>query len=235
MKLDVIISADHIKPSALENKIAVIIDVLRATTVITNALNNGCKRVIPMLSSEESLERAASLGEHCLLGGERQAIRIPGFDLSNSPLEYTKEVVANKTLIMTTTNGTRAIKGSEEAERILIASINNAGAVAELLASLNRDVVFVNAGTYGELSLEDFICAGYIISLMEAKASVALTDIAFMAKNIYENNPDIISYVKHAAHYERLKSLGLEGDLECCMKKNILSVVPEYVQGEIII
>ena len=97
MKIDIIISADYIRKDIIENKVVVVIDMLRATSVITTALMNGCKKVIPTLTIEEALKLKASIGEkECILGGERKALKIDGFDLSNSPLEYTKEVVEGK-------------------------------------------------------------------------------------------------------------------------------------------
>ena len=134
MKVDIIISADDITESKIENKIAVVIDMFRATSVIVTALNNGCKEVIPYLTIEETLEHAKKLNrEDYILGGERRAVKIDGFDLSNSPLEYTEEIVKNKSVLMTTTNGTRTLTKSTSAKRILIAAMINAKAVAKKL------------------------------------------------------------------------------------------------------
>ena len=103
MKIDVIISADHISDDLVKDKVVVVIDVLRATSVIVTALNNGCKEVIPVLTVEEAFKLKNKYKE-CVLGGERRAVKIEGFDLSNSPLEYTEKVVKDKTLILSTTN-----------------------------------------------------------------------------------------------------------------------------------
>ncbi|WP_040214248.1 2-phosphosulfolactate phosphatase family protein [Clostridium polynesiense] len=233
MKLDIIISADHIEEKYLENKIVVVIDMLRATSVITTALNNGCKSVIPFLTVEEALSFAKNIENNCVLGGERKALKIEGFDFSNSPLEYREDKVKGKTVVITTTNGTRAIKGASRASRVFIGSLLNAKSVAELLTRLNEDVVFINAGTYGQFSMDDFICAGYMIHLIAKTAEQDLSDIAFTAKYIYENNTDITNFIKNASHYEVLKSLGLEEDLTYCSKKDIVSIVPEYKDGEI--
>lgn len=230
MKLDLIISADNIKSEYLENKIVVVIDMLRATSVITTALANGAKQVFPILTIEEAFnkkEELLSLGEQVLLGGERKAVRIEGFDFSNSPLEYTKEKVREKTIILSTTNGTRAINLSLKAEEIIIGAIINAKAVALELKKINKDVVFVNAGTNGEFSMDDFICAGYMISLLCEDSSNDLSDIAKTAKYIYENNNNLIDYIKGARHYNVLKTLNLIDDLEYCCKKDILNVVPK--------
>lgn len=233
MKIDIIISASDIKEEKLKGRVVVVIDVLRATSVMVTALNNGVKEVIPVREIEEALDVAKGEREKYILGGERNALKIEGFDYSNSPLDYTKENVMNKTLVMTTSNGTRAIKNSECADHIYIASMINAKAVAERLVSLNKDVVFVNAGTQGEFSIDDFITSGYIIELLKGLTSVDLTDIAITSNYIYKNNEDIFSFVKYANHYNRIKELGLEEDLKYCLTKDIINIVPEYKNDRI--
>lgn len=236
MKIDIIISADDIIESKLENKIAVVIDMFRATSVIVTALNNGCEEVIPFLTIEETLESSEELNrEEYILGGERRAVKIDGFDLSNSPLEYTKEVVENKKVLITTTNGTRTLTKSNSAKRIIIAALINAKAVADKLLEINEDVVIINAGTNGNFSMDDYICSGYIINeMLKVDNNIELTDISKTANMIYENNSDIISYVKEATHYSVMKSLELDNDIEYCMKKSIVNNVPEYKDGKIV-
>ncbi|KQB78093.1 MULTISPECIES: 2-phosphosulfolactate phosphatase family protein [Clostridium] len=236
MKIDIIISADDIIESKLENKIAVVIDMFRATSVIVTALNNGCEEVIPFLTIEETLESSEELNrEEYILGGERRAVKIDGFDLSNSPLEYTKEVVENKKVLITTTNGTRTLTKSNSAKRIIIAAMINAKAVADKLLEINEDVVIINAGTNGNFSMDDYICSGYIINeMLKVDNQIELTDISKTANMIYENNSDIISYVKEATHYSVMKSLELDNDIEYCIKKSIVNNVPEYKDGKIV-
>lgn len=235
MKVDIIISADDITESKIENKIAVVIDMFRATSVIVTALSNGCKEVIPYLTIEETLEHAKELNrEDYILGGERRAVKIDGFDLSNSPLEYTESVIKNKTVLMTTTNGTRTLTKSTSAKRVLIAAMINAKAVAKELININEDVVIINAGTNGNFSMDDYICGGYIINeMLKADKDLELTDISKTANIIYEGNTDIISYVKEATHYSVMKSLELDKDIEYCMEKSIVDIVPEYKNKKI--
>ncbi|MGG7200078.1 2-phosphosulfolactate phosphatase family protein [Clostridium butyricum] len=236
MKIDIIISADDIIESKLENKIAVVIDMFRATSVIVTALNNGCEEVIPFLTIEETLESSEELNrEEYMLGGERRAVKIDGFDLSNSPLEYTKEVVEDKKVLITTTNGTRTLTKSNSAKRIIIAAMINAKAVADKLLEINEDVVIINAGTNGNFSMDDYICSGYIINeMLKVDNNIELTDISKTANMIYENNSDIISYVKEATHYSVMKLLELDNDIEYCIKKSIVNNVPEYKDGKIV-
>ena len=233
MNIDIIISADHIKQNQMKDKVVVVIDMLRATSVITTALANGCKKVIPVLTVEEAFEIASKDKENTILGGERQAVKIDGFDFSNSPLEYKKELVEGKDVVITTTNGTRAINGCEGAYKIFVGAMINARAIALKVAKEEKDVVFLNAGTNGQFSMDDFICAGYMISSLIENKQYKLTDIAKTAKYIYESNNNIIDYIKSARHFSVITSLGLQDDLAYCMKKDLYSIVPEYKNKEI--
>ncbi len=236
MKVDLIISADYIEKSKIKDKVVVVIDMLRATTVITTALKNGAKCVIPILTVEETFEKAKelkNLGEEVVLGGERKALRIEGFDFSNSPLEYTKEKISDKTVILSTTNGTRALNLCRESDVILIGSMINGRAVAKKLKELNKDVVFINAGTNGEFSMDDFICAGYMIHNLLDEKSCDISDIAKTARYIYENNKDITSFIKNARHFDVLTSLGLQEDLAYCSSKDLIDIVPIFKDGKI--
>ncbi|GAA0771776.1 2-phosphosulfolactate phosphatase family protein [Clostridium subterminale] len=235
MNIDVVISAQHIKPEKFKDRIVVVIDVLRATSVMVTALNNGCDKIIPVKEIEEAVHIANKDRNNYLLGGERGGIKIDKFDFSNSPLDYSEDIVRGKSLIMTTTNGTRAIKNSEEAEKIFIGALINGRVVAEKLAKLNKDVTFVNAGTDGEFSMDDFITSGYIINCLRdiMKNQCTLTDIAKTSEYIYINNPSIISFVKDALHYKRMKDLKYHEDLRYCLSKDLVNIVPEYKDGEI--
>lgn len=236
MKIDVIISADYIDSESLRGKVAVVIDMLRATSVITTALSNGAKRVIPVVSVEDAFNRAEELkaiGEDVLLGGERKALKIDGFDFSNSPLEYKKDIVEGKNVIMSTTNGTRALNLCSKADKVIIASVLNGQAVAKYLENEEKEVVFVNSGTNGEFSSDDFICAGYIISELCKNKANELTDIAKTAKYVYESSNGIEDFIKDAKHYNILKNLGLEDDLKYCSTKDLIDLVFEFKNGEI--
>ena len=169
-----------------------------------------------------------------MLGGERNALRIEGFHYSNSPLEYTRKSIEGKTLVMTTTNGTKAIKGCIGASNILIGAMLNAKAIAVEIVSLNKDVVIVNAGTYGEFSIDDFLCSGYIIDWYLKLEETELTDIAVTSHYVYKNNEDIHNFIKYANHYKTIMKLGLSADLEYCCQKDIIDIVPEYKDGTIL-
>ena len=233
MKIDVIISADDIKEAKIQGKSVVVIDVLRATSVIVTAISNGSREVIPVVDVDAAREIAKKDKNMYLLGGERRALKIDGFDFSNSPLEYKASIVKGKTVVMTTTNGTKAIKGSTAAKNIIIGAMINAKAVSQRIQELGNDVVIVNAGTYGQFSIDDFICTGYIISKLKEnkKSNLELTDIATTALYVYEQNKDITSFIKYANHYNVIKDLGLYEDLKYCCSKDIVDIVPEYRNG----
>jgi 2-phosphosulfolactate phosphatase len=163
----------------LRGGVAVVVDVLRATTVMVHALASGCEAVIPCGEIEEAREVAANLPEGtALLIGERQGLPIPGFDLGNSPGDFTPEICEGKTLVMTTTNGTRAILASLEAERVYIASFGNMRATCtELSVQLlkmdhKHPVHIICAGTDGHISLEDSLLAGALAAqIMNVQAN----------------------------------------------------------------
>lgn len=231
MNIDLIVSASDIKTEKIMNKTVIVIDMLRATSVIVTAINNGCSEVIPVLTTDEAMEIADSDRNNFVLGGERGAVKIEGFDFSNSPIDYTPDKIRGKKLIMTTTNGTKAINGCKQAKAIFIGAMINAKAAAKKVIELNNDLVIVNAGTNGQFSIDDFICSGYIISLVMAQTQVKLMDIATTALYVYNHNTDIKSFIKFANHYKKIEELGLYDDLEYCCQKDIIDIVPEFNNG----
>lgn len=228
MNIDVIISADNIKEEKIKGKTVIIIDILRATSVIVTALDNGCTEVIPVLNVEDAKAIVKENREKYILGGERNALKIEGFDFSNSPLDYTKKVAQDKILVMTTTNGTKAINGAVKGKNILIGAMINAKAVAHKAIELDNDLVIINSGTNGEFSIDDFICSGYIIDCILNEMNAKLSDIAVTSHYIYEKNKDILGFLNKAKHYSILKNLGLIEDIKYCCTKDITNIVPEF-------
>lgn len=229
MKIDLLISGKYIEEDKIRGKNCLIIDALRATSTIVTALNNGAKEIIPVLTLEEAIEMKKSLGGG-LLGGERKGLKIEGFDFGNSPFEYKEENVKGKTIIFTTTNGTKAIRGAKKAEEIIIASVLNGESVAEEVIKLDKDIVIINAGTYDEFSIDDFITGGYIIDIIMKTKEVELSDIAKTALFTYQNSKDF-SFVQNAKHYKRVLEIGGEKDLLYCFTKDEINIVPKYKDG----
>src|SRR5215468_5888030 len=148
-------------PGELAGGVAVVIDVLRATTTIIHALAAGCEAVRPCLEVDEAKHLADGMrAGRVILGGERGGRPLPGFDLGNSPREYTPQVCRGTTLVLTTTNGTRALVRAAEADRVLVAGFVNYSAVCEQLRQDARPVHIVCAGTEGAITLEDTLLAG---------------------------------------------------------------------------
>lgn len=161
MQVQVISSVNEASSARFHHKTAIIIDVLRATSTIVTAIAAGASCIIP---AETVMEARALQRPGDLLGGERFCRKIAGFDVGNSPEEYTEQAVAGKRIILTTTNGTRAIHKSMRADHVLTASLLNAEACARAAIELRRDVVILCAGSHDEFAIEDGLCAAlYLI------------------------------------------------------------------------
>ena len=232
MKVDIIFTADEVSQEKTEGKICVVIDVLRATSVMITALHNGAEKIFPFKDIKTIQERCENL-KNIIKCGERNALKIDGFDLGNSPLEFTKEKVFGKDIYMSTTNGTKAVENSLSAEKIIICSFLNIKSVSEKLLEYKKDVVIVCAGTNGKFSLDDTLCAGLIIKEMQKHTEIQMNDVLLAAVRISESHEDIKDILKGSTHYERLLSLGFEKDMEHIFSLNKYSIVPEYKNGYI--
>lgn len=232
MKVDIIFTAKDASEENTQGKICIIIDVLRATSVMVTALHNGAEKIFPFKDIETIQERCRNL-KNIIKCGERNALKIKGFDLGNSPLEFTKEVVQGKDIYMSTTNGTRAIENSLSADKIIICSFLNLHSVVERVLYYNKDITIICAGTDGKFSLDDALCAGLIIKDLQKHTDVALDDTALALIRIAESHKNIDEILEGSTHYSRLLSLGFERDMEHIFSVNKYSVVPEYNNGYI--
>jgi 2-phosphosulfolactate phosphatase len=216
-------------PGALAGGIAVAIDVLRATTTIVHALAAGCAAVIPCAEVDEAKNAAAALRPgKILLGGERGGVLIPGFDLGNSPRDYTAKVCKKATLVFTTTNGTRAIIRAAEADRVLIAAFVNYSAVCELLRTDARPVHIVCAGCESAPALEDTLLAGAIVDFLCETQDVHLNDSARLAWDSFENHGRVLrGALEVATHGAHLIELGYDADIRVAADVDRFYLVPE--------
>lgn len=233
MKLQTFETYSSITDRDLKDKTVVVIDTLRATSVITVALYNGAKEVIPVAEIEEAMELARNFEKGgYLLGGERNAIKIEGFDLANSPLEYTREAVERKTIILATTNGTRALKKVSSADNIIIGCLLNVSSVAKYIFEQNQDAVIVCSGTEGKFSLEDIVTAGAIYGKLKKLTEFESDDLSkasyFLYKPYEDNLHDII---KHGYHPKKLYELGFEKDINFCITADMYNIIPKYKNG----
>ena len=227
MIINVVPTAQQAQDIDFSGKTAVVIDVLRATSVITTALDNGAQEVIPVKTVEEAQSLfAISDTSKTLRGGERNALKIDGFDLSNSPLEYKKKVVEGKSIILTTTNGTNAINNIKGAEQVFLACFRNAAAIVDTVAKKNN-VTIVCAGTKGKFSLDDGLCAGMLIELLKQKTEVETDDLGLLLNCFYNERKDnLLGALSGCFHLKRLFTLGFYDDIRFCLQTNYVATVP---------
>jgi 2-phosphosulfolactate phosphatase len=228
--------------NACTGGIAIVIDVLRASTTIVTALAHGAARVVPVAAIDDARRLAAELRPAALLGGERGGVRLPGFDLGNSPLEYSAARVTGRTVVITTTNGTAALAASRGACEILVGAIVNRTAVAEAVRRLARDgddVHLVCAGTDGLVSAEDVLAAGAILDAagadragdgLHGAAREALA--AFRRVAAHGDVPAaLVAEFRRSPGGENLVLLGMEADLPAAAAIDTLTVVPRFDAG----
>ena len=235
-KLDVFYSLHSFQEDELRDKTVVIIDVLRASSTIVTAFMSGAKAIIPVGDMGEASKIAQNVdSDNYLLCGEKDGERIEGYDLGNSPLEYTKEIVEGKNLIFNTTNGTKAIKKSLGSTKTYIASFLNVGAIVEELNKQKNDIVLVCAGWKGRLAFEDMLLAGNIIYLMsDGNLPNDSRDGAKVAFGLYDKYGDDISTVIHQSnHAMRLKDIIGTSDIDYCCQVDITDMLPRLKEGMI--
>lgn len=232
MKISVFFTVAQADPALLQEATVVVIDAVRATTSIVEALANGARGIFPTASIEEAVKLAASLGrDDTLLCGERKGVKIEGFDLGNSPSEYTAEVVSGKRLVMSTTNGTGAFVAAQEAPRLLACAFTNLSAVATALAQDEEadHLVVLCAGRQGRFALEDALCAGHLLRrvLDQGGPEADLNDAGWAALTLAGALEPTADFLLDTAAGRALKEIDLAGDLGVCGELDRHEVVPE--------
>lgn len=225
------------EPEEVRGGIAVILDILRASTTITHALANGAKAVIPVGEVDEARRIAADFPKgSVLLGGEREGVLIEGFDLDNNPFAYSREVVAGRTIVFTTSNGTRALLRAAPADRVLIGSFVNLQAVVNVLVGDPRPVHLVCAGTKGKITIEDSLCAGAIVDRLltatgESEANWT-DDQLRLALDVYRRESRDAETFRRAMRSgyggRNCMRLGFENQIERAATHDLFDLVPEY-------
>ena len=232
MRIETFFSAAEAEDGQFANTTAVVIDVIRATSTVVAALAAGARAVYPTLTSEEAIRLANSLGrDNALLCGERRGLMIEGFDLGNSPAEFTPDLVSDSSLVMTTTNGMRAFLAVEAADRVIVAALVNLSAVAAAVSEFEQ-VVFVCAGKEGRFSLDDAVCAGLILTKLLGPDGPATTDIqlddasqsALALAAAYTVDEE---FLRRTASGMALVEVGLDPDLKQCAEIDRHRLVPE--------
>jgi 2-phosphosulfolactate phosphatase len=226
--IDVCLSPELLHLYSLENTIVVVADILRATSCMVTALAYGAKSIIPVKSIEECL---AMKQQGYLIAAERDGKKVEGFDLGNSPFSYMDKQLQGKTIALTTTNGTQAIKLSENAQEVLVGAFLNLETLCRYLETQTHDILLVCAGWKGKVNLEDTLFAGAVVEKLEKKFTIA-NDSALMAKMLYQQSKNnLLATIEQCSHVQRLKKLGIEKDIEFCLQHNLYQILPKMQNG----
>ena len=233
--VDVCLSPDLIHLFSLKNKVVVIIDIFRATSVICTALNNGITEVIPISDLSQLNEFDSN---NFLIAAERDGKIVDGFKFGNSPLHYHNNPhILGKKLVLTTTNGTRAINLSKnEAESVIIASFLNITAVTDFLKKQQKDILVLCSGWKGKISLEDTLFAGFILEKLVKLGFKSESDSSFLSRQLYnDSRTNLIKFALQSSHKKRTENLGIDKDLKFCLQLDVFDNVPIHKDGGIVL
>lgn len=220
----------------LQDSVVVIIDVLRATSTITTALHNGARAVVPVDSVPECIRLGAELGG--ITAGERDGKVAEGLVHGNSPFEYPRSFIEGKTLVLTTTNGTKLLHMAlqQGAADVITGSFPNLSAVCDYLLAQQRPVVLGCAAWKDRFNLEDTLFAGAVVNRIRDSFDLNC-DASAMAEALYlEAQPDLFGFMKakNASHYRRLSGFGLDKDMQYCLTPDGANVLVHYRDGELV-
>ena len=215
------------------DSIVVIIDILRATSAICTAFEHGAEKVIPVASVEEAREFKR---QGYLVGAERNAVTVEGFDFGNSPFSYMGEQVRGKTIVITTTNGTHAIQVARHAYKVVIGSFLNIDSLCEWLVEENRNVLLLCSGWKNKFNLEDALFAGAVTEKISSLTEKFQNGDGCLAlKYLYqlaEKDPN--KFLNYSSHKERLSRLNLKKDIRYCLTPNQTKVIP-VLKGNVLV
>lgn len=219
----------------LQGAIVVIIDVFRATSTIATALYNGALRIIPVDSVEQCKEIGAGLNG-CITAGERDGKVIEGLQYGNSPAEYPREFIEGKTLVLTTTNGTRLLHMALEkgADKVITGSFPNLSAVCDYLVRQNKNVLLGCSGWKNRFNIEDTLFAGAVISKIKENFIIHC-DSSLMSEQMYNlHKDDMYAFIEKTTHWHRLAAYGLQKDLQYCVTEDVANVLPIFKDGDLV-
>jgi len=216
------------------NHTVVIVDILRATTTIVTALEQGVAKIIPVVEIEQL---AKMKKDGYLVASERDGLQSDFADFGNSPLHFINSNVKNSTIAFSTTNGTRALSFVPAVQNVFFGAFSNCSALSRKLETMQEDIVVICAGWKQRFSLEDTLFAGALYEkLSENKAFIPKGDSTYASLAIWkEAKNDLLAYVSKAEHYERLHRLKMHESIPYCFQLNICQVVPQLIGGEIVI
>lgn len=237
MDAEVFLTYSSLSDEDIRDRTVVVIDVLRACSTIVTALNRGARAVLPVPDMAEAGKIASNLDPDVYrLGGERDGEKIDGYHLGNSPLEYTREAVEGRDVILNTTNGTQALTRAKSAEHLVAACFLNAQRVVDFVRAVDSEVTIVCAGRQNRLALEDALCAGLLLSrLWDHEEPDPVTDSGHTAFTLYETDRDnLASALRGANHAEKLAQNGHADDLDYCFRTDALPVLPYYTDNRLL-
>lgn len=205
--------------------IVVVIDVLRATSAITTALHFGVAEIIPLETIEEAI---ASRDQGIITAAEREGRIVEGFEFGNSPIAFMQEKLAGKTVALTTTNGTKAIRVAQNRPYVVMGCLNNLDILCHWLIHMKKNVLLLASGWKEKYNLEDTICGGAIADvLLDSGDYVCQEDSTISAKFIYRSaRENLWSFLKASSHRRRLKKLNIQDDVRYCLQPNTVHCIP---------
>jgi len=224
-KVEVCFTPNMFPLYAEDFEVVVVIDVLRATSAICTAFHYGVDKIIPVSTLDQAIEYKDK-GFH--VAAERKGKIVSGFEFGNSPLTYTNDKLKDQTLVLTTTNGTKAINMAKDIEHLLIGSFLNLDAISNYLIELNKSALILGSGWENKFCLEDSICAGAISEqLLKTNKFESNNDSTIAAKYLFLSaKSNYFGYLKASSHRKRLKKLNLNEDIKYCLTPNQTDVIP---------
>ncbi|WP_439881588.1 2-phosphosulfolactate phosphatase [Pontibacter sp. MBLB2868] len=229
--IDVCFSPELLHLYDLKGKAVVAVDILRATSTMVTAFAHGAADIFPVMQLEECRAYAE---KGCLTAAERDGVKAEGFDLGNSPFGYMSGKVKDRSVAITTTNGTRAIRMSEAADEVVVGSFLNLQAVADHLESLQLDVLVVCAGWKGKFNLEDTLYAGALVERLQ-DTFTSENDATLASLYLYQAaRHDLTAFLRQSSHVRRLENLEINKDIEFCLQHDTFKVLPVWRQDRLI-
>lgn len=238
MKADLVFTHLPVPNEKWKERTVVMVDVLRTSSTICVALKNGAREVIPFENVPTAMQLAANLPrDNVLLCGEREGKLIEGFNLGNSPLEYTEDIVKDKTLIFCSTNGSSALVKAGQAKSAIVCAFINVNTCLEHILKTEDDLLVVCAGNEGQFALEDTVCGGMLLNLLSRKLSggIETNDGAEAALILCEKySGHYLKLLRNCSHGQYLRSIGFEKDLNICARIDSYNIVPVYKDGKVV-
>ena len=231
-KIEVCLSPKLLDSFNLHNKIIVVVDILRATTIITTMFHNGLDKLIPVKTIDEAKELK---GKGFLVAAERNGKKVDFADFDNSPYTFTTDVVKDKTIVYSTTNGTNTLQLVKDAKQVILASFLNLKSVSKYLIKEQKDILILCSGWKGNYCKEDSLFAGALSEILIANDYFFEDDSVSSSMELWNlAKSDLLEYIKTIFQYKRLEKLGLKHVINYCFQLDISDVIPVFKDGYVI-